>query len=283
MYYVGAEDSLIREKRQIGTQWVLGPLTSLKVPVKGNSSTGGEGGWNGFRLAAAATPDGARLFYHASNGTAYWIQELVWFQSNDTWIQGTEFYDADPNSKLTATMEIASNTLRLFYATSSNILSERRLNLSSPEPEYKAGINLSSMLAHPSSDISAISTNNSTFLYFSASPPESNITINELALPLLPQDNHTSLDVVAVPALLASDTGNTVPSKFAPLGAVFSPLDDGGTITVIWAENPVDPSSGYGALKAASRKVGDRWGPASYGQVEGIADLPLGNFNADPH
>ena len=284
MYYIGMEDLSIREKRQIGDQWVMGPLTSLKISVKGNSSTGGEGGWNGFRLAAAYTNRGARLFYHTSNETANWIQELIWFQDNDTWVQGTEFHDASPESHLTATMESASNTLRLFYATSSNTLSEQWLNLNSSEPEYQAGISMSSILAHPSSDIAAISTQHASFLYFTSSSQSApNLTINELALPVHPMASPTSIEAVAVPALLASDTGDTVSSKFAPLGAVFSSSDQGGTITVIWAESVVDQSSGYGALKAVSRRVGDKWSAASYGLTEDMVDLPLGDNNADPH
>ena len=275
---------MIWEKRQAGNDWYPGSLSALKVSVQGSSSTAEEGGWNGFRLAAAATKDGARLFYHASNGTDNWVQELIWSQSNDSWIQGTGFYDVDPNSHFTATMEGASNTLRFFYVTTSNTLTERWLNLSSSESEYKAGIKLPSILAHLSTDISAVSTENSTFLYFSsATPSASNITINELTLPLLPELSHTSVDVLAIPALLASDTGNTLSSKFAPLGAVFAPFDGNGTITVFWAEGVVDQRSGYAALKAVSRRVGDKWGAANYGQTENMVDLPLGNENDAPH
>ena len=281
---------MIWEKRlYVGTDvWEIGSLTSRQYPVKGNSSYDGEGGWNGFRTAAVYSQNftagaGARLFYHNSNSTANWIQELIWFQTNDSWIMGSEIYGADPQSHIAATIESSTFILRLFYTTPSKTVEEQWANITAENYEYQQGVSMDSLVARVSSDISVVSTEDSTFLYYPSVASESaNVTIRELALSPQPSSIASGSALVAVPDLLARNTGDTLPSVFAPLAATLSAADGGRTVTVIWADGAVDRRSGYEALRAVSRPVDGTWGSPTYGNAEGMVRLPLGNDNAEP-
>ena len=231
-----------------------------------------------------STGPGARLFYHGSNKTDTWIQELIWYHQNDSWAMGTAIFGADPTSHLAATIEPLSQVLRLFYSSGSGAIEEQWIDITAPNATYQLGVRIPSLLAKTSSDLAAVSTNDSTLLYYASAPnPSANITIRELELSPRPDSAaSTSSRLVAMPDLLANDTDRTLPNTFAPLSAVLSTLDGGQTITVMWADGVVDPESGYGALRAVSRSTNASWGDVSYGQAEGMVQVPLGDDNANP-
>ena len=264
----------------------LGSLTNSHWPVSGNNSFAGDGGWNGFRMAAVystafAGGRGGRLYYHGGNATINWIQELVWHYANDSWSLGAMLFGAVPGCHLTVTIEPRTNILRLFYASGQSDVAERWLNITTKNASYQSGISVPELLAKPTSDMAAISTNDSTFLYYVAPPSSSaNVTIRELTLS--PQPNSaasTSTSLVAVPDLAAKDTGY---SAFAPMSAVLSTSNGGAVITVMWADVVVGTKSGYGALRTVNRAANASWGDASYGKAEGLETIPLGDNNADP-
>ena len=290
LFYTGADSTLWEKRLYVGTSiWEIGTLTNSHWPVSGNTSFVGDGGWNGFRMAAAystnfSTGPGARLFYHGGNASMPWIQEIVWNHQNDSWRMGASIFGADPTSHLTATIEPASLVLRLFYSSGSGTVEEQWVNMTAPNATYQRGLSVPSLLANTTSDMAAVSTNNSTFLYYASSPSAgANVSIRELALSPQPGSTaSTSSSLVAMPDLLADDTDRTVPSAFAPLSAVLSTLDGGQRITVLWADGVADPKSGYGALRATSRATNATWGDVRYGQAQGMVEVPLGDNNANP-
>ena len=290
LFYTGADSTLWEKRLNIGTSvWELGSLTNYHFPVPGNSSFVGDGGWNGFRMAAAysshfLTGPGARLFYHGGNATSKWIQELLWHQNNDTWTVGAAIYGADSNSHIAATIEPQSQALRLFYTNGGGAIEEQWTSITANNATYQRGVSIPDALMRATSDVAAISTNDSTYLYYASVPDAAaNTSIRELALS--PQPNSLASappGLAAIPDLLARNTARTVTSAFAPLGAVLSTLNGDEKITVFFAESVVDPKAGYGALKAISRAVNGTWGNVSYGQASGMVEISLGDDNADP-
>lgn len=122
--------ALLREKRTTfsndkpGTEkWDLGSLGNFigNFPALDNNNA------NGYQIAAvyyngsSFSDAGCRLFYHTENETSNWVQELIWYQTNDTWTQGGMIEDVLPNSHLSATIG-SSSTLRLFYVDNNNLL-----------------------------------------------------------------------------------------------------------------------------------------------------------------
>ena len=290
LFYTGADASLWEKRLYVGTSvWELGTLTNSHWPVPGNSSFAGEGGWNGFRMAAAYSANfssgpGARLFYHGGNASATWIQELVWNHRNDSWRPGASIFGADPTSHLTATIEPSSLVLRLFYSSGGGTVEEQWLNVTAPDATYQRGLSVPSLLAKTSSDLAAVATRDATLLYYASAPSAgANVSIRELALTPQPASTaSTSSSLVAMPDLLADDTDRTLPSAFAPLSAVVSTLDGGERITVLWADGVADPKSGYGALRSTSRAANATWGDVRYAHAEGMVQIPLGDNNAEP-
>lgn len=134
--------------------------------------------------------------------------------------------------------------------------------------------------ATPSADFSAVSLPNATYLYYYSSSlsPGTNITINELQLPLLP--NTTALStpsalLVVEPLLQANDADGRNASVFVPLAATTSPEKD--AISVFYTEDVEDSRSGYGGLRSAWRLVGKGWGEVSYGTGANEQEVDLGN------
>ena len=207
-----------------------------------------------------ATGPGARIYFHQYNSTTAWVQELIWTQANDTWSYGSQIPGPAADSHLCAVLESQSQALRLFYSDEQNAVREIWWNITSPTPEYQEGITLPGLLLHPSADFSVLNLQGSNYLYYSTTlAPDSNVTIRELPIPLLPDTNVTNMTStnVAQPALQAQDTGGKNASAFVPLAAVASSAQD--SITVFWTEDLKDPRSGYGSLMSAYRATSGSW------------------------
>ena len=283
IFYVGYPNLKILDKRVDDTGlWSLGPLADLDVTVNGNSSLSGEGGFNTFRLTALYSEDfaagpGARIYFHQFNDTSAWVQELIWMQNNDTWSYGSQIFGPPADSHLCAMLEPQNHAIRLFYSDKHNAIKEIWWNITSSAPEYNEGITLPGVLLHPSVDFSVLNLPDANYLYYSTTlSPNSNVTIRELPIPLLPDTsitNKISTDV-AEPALQAEDTGGKNASVFVPLAAVSSSGQD--FITVFWTEDAVDPRSGYGSLMSAYRALNGTWGDVEYGQAQNMLSVDLG-------
>ena len=230
-----------------------------------------------------STGPGARVFYHGGNTTTTWVQELIWLQQNDTWMTGTTIFGADPNCHLTVTIEPLTQILRLFYSSGDSAVEEQWLNITAQNATFQRGVSVPSLLAKTTSDMAAVSTNQSTYLYYiSAASAGANLTIRELELSPQPSSNPSgSSSLVAMPDALAEDTGRTVPSAFMPMSAVLSTLDGGQTISVMWADGVASPKSGYSTLRTVRRRTGENWGEVTYGQAQGQEQIPLGDDNAN--
>ena len=147
-------NGLLQEKRwRYASQdsWLPGSLNSLNLPMVGNitlpsGSSDPENSWDSYRMAAVhsanfAAGPGVRLFYHAQqlNGTSL-VQELIWTQKNDSWVQGATIEGAWPNSHLAATIDESIGVLRLFYSTGGGTLQEAWTSLSDTSGTYKNGM-----------------------------------------------------------------------------------------------------------------------------------------------
>lgn len=122
IFYIGQTvngSGVLREKRKIFSSddpWKDGSLSLENYILLPDNMN-----WDGFRMAAVyhGTMAGCRLFYHAGNAagnaTENWIQELIWYQNEDTWQPGFRIDGALPNSHLSATIDDSSRILRLFY------------------------------------------------------------------------------------------------------------------------------------------------------------------------
>ena len=263
----------------------MGPLADSDLIVNGNFSIEGDGGFNGYRIAAVysqhfAAGPGARIYFHQADGDSSWVQELVWTQKTDTWTQGSRLFGPTTDSHLCAMIEPQSQAVRLFYSTPDNAVKEIWWNITDQIPQYQQGVVLPGLLLHPSADFSVINLPDTNFLYYSTYlNPDSNVTIRELPIPFLPNTsirNLTSVNV-AEPALQANDTGNRNASVFIPLAAVASPEND--MISVFYTEDALDPRCGYGSLKSIYRPINGTWGDVSYGQAQNQQEISLGNSN----
>ena len=89
-----------------------------------------------------ASGAGGRLFYHASNASLNYVQEVVWNFNDNKWTLGTQLSDPYPSSHLAATVDEVSHTLRLFYSAGNLTLQESFLDISDPDPNapYQQGI-----------------------------------------------------------------------------------------------------------------------------------------------
>ena len=162
LFYVGSSNTHIREKRESDTgYWASGPLTKLNIPVSANSSSPGEGDTTGLKLTAVfsenfSTGPGARLFFHQSNDTEAWVQEMIWTQDNDSWAYGTQIAGPGPESHLSAVVESTSQSLRLVYSTTDNAVKEVWYNITSPRPSWQVGVELPGLLLHQYADFAAM-------------------------------------------------------------------------------------------------------------------------------
>ena len=146
---------MLQEKRLYpGTSiWEPGTINDHSFKVYGNLSSPETNSqdnpgnpWDGFRMAAVystafANGPGARLFYHSQSSTGLpMVQELIWTQENDTWSNGFQFLDPWPNSDLSATIDDATQTLRLFYSSGNLTLEESWTSVADLGATYQPGM-----------------------------------------------------------------------------------------------------------------------------------------------
>lgn len=254
------------------------------------------------------TPE-ARLYYHTQiTGSDPVVQEMIWTPSNDTWVSGHQFTDPWPKSDLTATIDAATKTLRLFYSAGNLTLQESWLNMSLAGATWQSGMSCSNgmtartvlkcrligikipnLLAHNDASIAAISTSTSTLLYYYSIVAQEALCIREITISGVPGSatdpesftdpfSHPPLaPIVAQPALIL----DYQIAIYQPIGAVVSTADPTSeSIQVFWTENNVDIGSGYGAIKTTQRNVTGAWAASSYGAGEGQVEIPLGDSNS---
>ena len=122
---------------------------NLPIPNAPGTNSGEQdlrNGWDSYRMAAVFSRSfrngpGARLFFHTQSETGTpLVQEMIWNMSNDTWSQGHQFNDPWPNSDLTAAIDSATQTLRLFYSAGNLTLQESWLNMTEPGAVYRPGM-----------------------------------------------------------------------------------------------------------------------------------------------
>ena len=155
IFYIG-QNGYIQEKRNYVDQaaWEPGKntintinLRAVSIPVA--SASIGEDPqnnvWDSSRMAAAYSTDfyggpQARFFYHnqAGNGIPV-LQEMIWIQTNDSWIYGATLTDSWPNSHLAMTIDPVTKTLRLFYSAGNLTLQESWLNISEAGATWRTG------------------------------------------------------------------------------------------------------------------------------------------------
>ena len=155
IFYVG-QNGYIQEKRNYVDllAWEPGTnaintinLRAISIPIA-DASIGEDpqnNDWDSFRMAAVYSADfyggpQARLFYHnqAGNGT-HVLQEMIWTQSNDSWVYGDTLTDPWPNSHLAVTADSVTKTLRLFYSAGNLTLQESWLNISEAGATWQTG------------------------------------------------------------------------------------------------------------------------------------------------
>ena len=147
---------MLQEKRKIynntAAYWEPGTLNNLNLPMVGNISLPPgdkddvENTWDSYRMAAVYstnfyTGPGIRLFYHSQklNGSTF-VQEMIWIQANDSWLEGAKLSNVWPNSHMAATLDNSTNILRLFFSSGSNTLQEMWLPITDPNAEYTPGM-----------------------------------------------------------------------------------------------------------------------------------------------
>ena len=146
----------MQEKRKVFSSqdyWEPGSprsIVKLNLPVTGNISEPLESGdlkndWDGYRMAAVYSTKfhagpGIRLFYHATqlNGTSF-VQEMIWNQNNDSWLQGAVLNRPVPNSHFAVTVDESTNILRVFFSSGDRTLSEEWMDISNPNGVYNSG------------------------------------------------------------------------------------------------------------------------------------------------
>ncbi|MCJ1411688.1 hypothetical protein MMC19_005780 [Ptychographa xylographoides] len=300
IFYVSSSFMLQEKRLYPGTSiWEPGTINDHSFKVYGNLSSPETNSqdnpgnpWDGFRMAAVystafANGPGARLFYHSQSSTGLpMVQELIWTQENDTWSNGFQFLDPWPNSDLSATIDDATQTLRLFYSSGNLTLEESWTSVADLGATYQPGIKIPALLTHNDAAIAAVSTSTNTMVYYYAT--HGVLSIRELTLFGTPSANSnsetftnpTAAPVVAQPALVTSYGQLSI---YQPIGAVVSTAAfTEQSISVFWAEEVADIGSGYGALKTTSRNTTDPWPASSYGQGTGQVTISLGDNNANP-
>lgn len=295
-------NGLVQEKRKIFSNtdyWLPGNLNSLNLAATGNISLPSESDdpkndWDSYRMAAVYSSNfmsgpGIRLFYHAQqlNGSSV-VQEMIWSQTNDSWSHGAQIHDAWPNSHLAATVDESAKTLRLFYSSGNKSLQESWTSITDQAEQYNAGVHLSQYLDYNSADVTALSSNGTTYVYHYASANQTaNTGIHELTITGEPKsiDNQESYNLseplVSTPNL--SVGGNL--SLYQPLAAsktVVPGLSE--EIYVFWADkvtgdqwDPANNITGFADLSEISRPTGNTSWP-SVGQLH----IPLGSSNSQP-
>ncbi len=140
---------------QFGTPdpWLPGTLNKQNFKVMGDftlqsndsAELNPDNNWDGYKISAAysanfADGPGARLYYHftAQNGSQ-WVQELRWYQNEDTWEAGVAIPDVMPNSDLTALVDERHKAVRVFYCTGNGTLQEAWQNITEGNSTYNIG------------------------------------------------------------------------------------------------------------------------------------------------
>ncbi|MCJ1354737.1 MAG: hypothetical protein MMC33_004726 [Icmadophila ericetorum] len=268
-------------------------LDTLNLIPNPSSKPGGEASknsWDTYRMAAVysenfASGAGGRLFYHASNASLNYVQEVVWNFNDNKWTLGTQLSDPYPSSHLAATVDEVSHTLRLFYSAGNLTLQESFLDISDPDPNapYQQGISFPNFLSADDSDLSAVSANGTTFLYFYDTE---NPSLRELTLPASLQPtpastmNKNLTRLVAQPALT---TNSTLLSFYQPLTAVVSTIGGELYINVWFAQDKVSPESGYQTLTTANRSLGTEWPSTVYAYGENQFNISLAEPTPTPY
>ena len=329
IFYVGL-NGLLQEKRKIFSStnyWEPASLNSMNVAAVGNLSVPSvtqdpKNDWDGYRMAAVYSENfhggpGIRLYYHAENltGPGY-VQELIWVQSTDSWINGAKLHNPWPSSHLAATIDESTQILRLFFSSGNNTLQEAWMSVSDPTGTYKngmrqasdpfhrlrskgqtsnkpdidiSGVSFPHLLTYNNADIAAVSQNGSTYIYHytGATPP----TIHELIITGTPgsindqEAYNLSSPLVASPNLTTTQSGEV--SLYRPLAAannVVQGLPE--QIYVFWADkitgDPTDSMSlsGFGELVEISQAVANgSWPESAAAQIQ----VPLGSKNSPPN
>ena len=296
------ENGNLQEKRKMFSnndywnQYNLG--SSMKKTLVGNISVpkndDPDNDWDSLRIAAVYSDafvggPQVRLFYHQPqiNGGDTWIQELIWYQNNDTWAEGSQFKDAWPRSHMTATIDDSTQILRLFFSTGNKNLQEYWAAVNGPNPAYKQGLRLKSYLTANNADLAAISSNGTTHLYHQSSVSENEV--HELTITGIPgsvehQESFNQAEPLAVQA--SSDPAN--PNIYVPFtAAMTAPIKGlGNAIYLFWSDQVAgDPKKnggvegGYSRLSQISRALTDSKFPTSNSSINNI---PLGESNSQP-
>lgn len=160
--------------------------------------------WDGYRMAAVYsqnfhTGPGLRLYYHAENltGTTY-VQELIWTQSTDSWVNGAKLYNPWPTSHMVATIDDSTQILRLFFSSGNSTLQEAWMSVSDPSGTYKNGRlfvhssskhQLTSTIQARHSQICSTTTTPTSPPHLKTDPPTSTTTAAPLQPPNPPSTN----------------------------------------------------------------------------------------------
>ena len=254
-----------------------------------NTDNDPENHWDGYRLAAvysrkfAAGPQ-TRLFYRDQdlNGST-WIQEAIWDQINDKWTTGATFIDSSPNSHFAASIDESTNILRLFFSIGDKTLQEYWTDITTPETRYDKGFKKENFLPHNNVDISTVSLNGTTFLYYYSTKEN---TIKEMQITGTPggdvahQETYITANVVE-----PASTSKSGRATFQPLAA--AKTDVVGlepSLMLFWADNLAKMNAtakmegGYTHVNQIKRRRDDNGWPSKPEVVE----IPLGNENPEP-
>ena len=297
IYYIDETFNLQEKRKKFSDTlvWEQANLNSiLRVTVRGdvsmanNSDNDPKNRWDGYRLAAvysrkfAAGPQ-TRLFYRQQdvNGSTS-IQEAIWDQTNDKWTKGANFNDSSPNSHFAASIDESTNILRLFYSIGGGTLQEYWTDITTPETRYAKGFNLPHFLPYNNVDISTVSLNGTTFLYYYSTKEKS---IKEMQITGTPgnvadQETYKTVDVVE-----PASTSKSGKATYQPLAA--AKTDVVGlepSLMLFWADNLAGINStakgegGYSRVNQIQRRRDDKGWPSKPEVIE----IPLGDQNSEP-
>lgn len=263
------------------------------ISLPKNNDNDPENDWDSFRIAAvysdafSAGPQ-VRLYYHQPqvNGNATWIQELIWFQNNDTWAEGARFTDAWPRAHMAATIDDTTQVLRLFFSTGGKTLQEYYAFVNDPDLSYKKGIRFNSYLTANNADLAAVSTNGTTYLYHQGISDRN--SIRELTITGIPgsADKQETYNETGLAVEASSDPKK--PNMYVPFTAALTANVKGlsSSIYLLWSDQVAgDPKTnggvegGYSQLSEIGKPVGDQKFPSN---KESVNNIPLGESNSQP-
>ena len=231
----------------------------------------------------AAGPQ-ARLFYRRQelNGTNY-IQEVIWDQANDKWSKGAVFDDAWPTSHFAATIDESTNILRLFFSSGGKTLQEYRADISIPNTVYTKGVSKANYLPHNNVDISAVSLNGTTYLYYYSPTKKS---IREMQITDQPgsadQETFNSTTSLVVAPASISNAGKATYQPLAAAKTDVVGLDP--SLLIFWADSleginsTMKTEGGYSRINQIQRSVNAEGWPTK----PSIIEVPLGDSNSEP-